>query len=215
MGILSRFSLLMKANINHLIDRAENPEKAIKDTLRKTNLELGTIKSETNAHEAEVRRLQHQLHECEADITKMERYSKKAEENQEKLKAVQFREQKETLEKNREKLIKAYNEAQLKAKQISLLEEKLTLDLSQLEKRYAILKEKSSSLKQQKLMNEFNSSSTPSPFDDYEEQLKFKLDEANALAELRGYPNVLNSEEKSIDEEIAALKFKNNDDVQS
>ncbi len=203
MGILSRFTFLMKANINHMIDRSKNPEKAIHSTLRDIKLDLRTLQSESNARKADERRAKRELDECAAEIRKMERFSEKAKENAEDLKAQSFLEQKQELENKRQKLTITYNNLAIEAKQMKLLEEKLALDVAQLEKRSAALKEKNAALKNQSTLNKSTVASTHALFDDYEAELNYKLDEANALAELRS--NV-NDKALSIDEEIAALE---------
>ena len=201
MGILSRFTMLMKANINQIIDQAEHPEKTIKNTMREVTLNLGTLQSETNTAKADERRAKQALDECEADILKMERFSNKAEENNDALKARNFLDQKNELENQIEKLTAEYHKAVIESKQRKLLEEKLAMDVSQLERRSASLMEKASALEKQTKRNENSFSS----FDDYEEKLNYKLDEANALAELRSNSSAVSSSRLSIDEEIAAL----------
>lgn len=203
MGILSRFTYLMKANINHIIDRSKKPEKAIKSTLREITLDLGTLKSEANAMKADEIRAKRELDACISDISKMERFSEKAKENAEDLKAQSFLDQKQELESKKRELTARYNKLAIEAKQMKLLEEKLALDVAQLEKRSGVLKEKSSTLESQSKLNESSVASTQAMFDDYEAELTYKLDEANALAEIRSNSNTAAI---SIDEEIAALE---------
>ena len=47
MGILSRFKNIMAANINALLDRAEDPAKMIDQTLRNLTVDLAEVKKET------------------------------------------------------------------------------------------------------------------------------------------------------------------------
>ena len=57
MGVLQRFSDIMAANINALLDKAEDPEKMIDQTLRKLREDLAEVKKETAnviANEAEI-----------------------------------------------------------------------------------------------------------------------------------------------------------------
>ena len=53
MGILSRFTDIISANINELLDRAENPEKMIDQYLRNAMENLAEVKKETAAVMAE------------------------------------------------------------------------------------------------------------------------------------------------------------------
>lgn len=204
MGILSRFSNLMKANINHVIDSKKNPEKAIKDTLREVTLDLRTLQSENNALKADEQRAKRALYECKENINKLQRFSEKAALDGDDLKAQSFLEEKQAAEKKKQELLATYNHYVIEVKQMQLLEEKLAMDVAQLEARSATLLEKSAALEKQQQMNEAFSTSSRSGFSSYEEELNFKLDEAEALAELRS--NATQTDyELSIDEEIAKL----------
>ena len=78
MGILSRFKDIMSANINSLLDKAENPEKMIDQCLRNLNSDLGKVKSETAAIMAEDQRSKRALDEVNAEIDKMQQFAVKA-----------------------------------------------------------------------------------------------------------------------------------------
>ena len=56
MGIISRFTTIMKANINDLLDRCENPAKMVDQTLRELNESLAEVKKETAGIMAEEQR---------------------------------------------------------------------------------------------------------------------------------------------------------------
>ncbi|MHA6251492.1 PspA/IM30 family protein [Oceanobacillus sp. CAU 1775] len=207
MGILSRFTNLMRANINSVIDRAKDPEKAIKETIREVNLNLRTLQSENNALKADAKRAKRELDECNENINKFQRFSEKAAENGDDLKAQAFLDEKQEHEDKKQKLLATYNNLAIEVKQMQLLEDKLAMDVAQLETRAATILDKSAELEKQSLMNNAFRSSSNSGFSSYEEELNFKLDEAEALAELRN--NVVHSEhELSIDEEIAKLNTK-------
>ena len=55
MGILQRFKDIMAANINALLDKAEDPEKMIDQTMRNLTKDLGEVKKETAAVMADER----------------------------------------------------------------------------------------------------------------------------------------------------------------
>lgn len=199
MGILSRFTTLMKANINSRIDRSRDPEKVIEKTLRDVNLDLRTIQSEVNALEADVRRAKRAVDECEMEIRKLERYRERAADRNE-TQAAGFLDDQEHLESKKLELVAKYNRLLIEARQMRLLEEKLTLDVRQLEARSRMIKEKTALLNQKQKINSGNPSIN-SGFMSYEEELNFKLDEAEALEQLRNKPAPI----ESIDEEIAKL----------
>ena len=78
MSIIGRFKDIMSANINALLDKAENPEKMADQYLRNMNSDLAKVKAETAAVMAEEQRAKREYHECQADMEKMESYAMKA-----------------------------------------------------------------------------------------------------------------------------------------
>ena len=78
MGIMERFKDIMAANINALLDKAEDPEKMIDQYLRNLESDLGKVKAETASVIAEESRARRALDECNANITKMQTYAEKA-----------------------------------------------------------------------------------------------------------------------------------------
>ena len=56
MGIISRFKDIMASNINALLDKAEDPEKMIDQTMRNLNKDLAKVREETAAVMADEQR---------------------------------------------------------------------------------------------------------------------------------------------------------------
>ena len=56
MGILQRFTDIMSANVNALLDKAEDPAKMVDQYLRDLESDLGKVKAETAAVMAEEKR---------------------------------------------------------------------------------------------------------------------------------------------------------------
>lgn len=65
MSIIGRFKDIMSANINALLDKAENPEKMADQYLRNMNSDLAKVKAETAAVMAEEQRAKREYHECQ------------------------------------------------------------------------------------------------------------------------------------------------------
>src|ERR671935_203319 len=63
MGILDRVSTLMRANINDLIDRAEDPEKVVKQLIYDMNNQLLQVKTQVAAAIADEKQLQQRYQE--------------------------------------------------------------------------------------------------------------------------------------------------------
>ena len=78
MGILQRFKDIMASNINALLDKAEDPEKMIDQTLRNLTKDLAEVKKETAAVMADEQRCKRELDEVNSEITKMQAYAEKA-----------------------------------------------------------------------------------------------------------------------------------------
>ena len=76
-NILKRFGDIMSANINALLDRAEDPEKMIDEYLRDIESDLGKVKAETAAVMASETKAKRELDECAQDIAKMQRYAER------------------------------------------------------------------------------------------------------------------------------------------
>ena len=78
MGIISRFKDIMAANINALLDKAEDPEKMIDQYLRNLESDLAKVKQETASVMAEETKTKRQLDECMQEVAKMQSYAEKA-----------------------------------------------------------------------------------------------------------------------------------------
>ena len=78
MSILSRCGEILSANINALLDKAEDPEKMIDQYLRNATEQLGEVKKETAGVMAEEQRCQRLLDDAKADVTKYDGLARKA-----------------------------------------------------------------------------------------------------------------------------------------
>ena len=70
MSMLSRFADILAANINALLDKAEDPAKMIDEYLIKARRDLADVKQETAAVMAEETRAKRMLDENKAEIAK-------------------------------------------------------------------------------------------------------------------------------------------------
>ena len=68
MGMLDRFTDIIKANVNDLLDRAEDPSKMVDQYLRDLTESLAEVKQETAGVMAEEARTERQVKENEADM---------------------------------------------------------------------------------------------------------------------------------------------------
>lgn len=222
MGILQRFSDIMSANVNALLDKAEDPEKMVDQCIRNLNSDLSKVKDETAAVMAEEKRAKRELDECTAEIEKMQDLSVKAIEAGNDEDAKKFIEKKAQLTQKQGDLTRDYETARQNAENMRAMHDKLVKDLEELSSRREAVKGKIAAAKAQQHRNEmaakmgsaqnsFNSS--VSAFKRYENMADTAMDKANAMAELNlpdstmedleSKYNVSNAE---VETELAALK---------
>ncbi|MDO4491611.1 MAG: PspA/IM30 family protein [Lachnospiraceae bacterium] len=223
-GILKRFKDIMAANINALLDKAEDPEKMIEQYLRDMQSDLQKVKDETAAVMAEATRAKRVLDEQDAEIEKMQKYAEKAVLAGNDGDAKKFLERKLQLTNDRAALATVAESAQANADKMRAMHDKLTNDIATLNERKASIKAKVQAAKAQEKMNQLtekvgkiNITDGMSAFDKMEEKANKMLDKANARAELNKgaesaetvsslaakYDAESNSE---VDDELAALK---------
>lgn len=223
MGILTRFKDIMAANINALLDKAEDPEKMIDQYLRNLESDLGKVKAETASIMAEEARAKRELDECNEEIAKYQSYAEKALKAGNEADARAFLEKKQNVSKKLSALQQNYDIAAANAANMRKMHDKLVKDIDSLNERRDAIKAKVQVAKTQQRLNEIGSSVTGasndlSAFERMEEKADRMLDEANAMAELnrsQEESDISNLEAKydsvsstssAVDDELAALK---------
>lgn len=218
MNILTRFKDIMSANINNLLDKAEDPEKMIDQCLRNLNNDLGKVKAETASIMAEEQRAKRALDECNDEINKLQAYAVKALEAENDNDAKKFLEKKASYTEKQTSLTEAYNLASANAANMRAMHDKLTGDIKELESRRDVIKGKMAVAKTQERINKMGSSinganNSMAAFNRMEEKANAALDKANAMAQLNAAPVDETAELKkkydsapSVDDELAALK---------
>lgn len=226
MGILTRFKDIMAANINALLDKAEDPEKMIDQYLRNLESDLGKVKAETASIMAEETRAKRELDECNEEVAKYQAYAEKALKAGNEADARAFLEKKQNVAKKLTALQQNYDMAAANAAKMRQMHDKLVKDINSLNDRRDAIKAKVKVAKTQQRLNEIGASVTGasndlSAFDRMEEKANRMLDEANAMAELNQSAqdsDISNLEAKyddassadatssAVDDELAALK---------
>jgi phage shock protein A len=219
-GIIKRFSDIMSANLNTLLDKAEDPEKMIDQYLRNLESDLGKVKAETASVMAEETKCKRELDECNADIEKMQRYAEKAIVAGNDNDARQFLEKKQQLVSKQTALQQAYDLAHGNAVKMKEMHDKLVSDMGELQSRRDAIRAKVAVAKTQERLNKVGSSvagvsNNLSAFDRMEEKANRMLDEANAMSELNTTKDDVadlaakydeDSSNTGVDDELAALK---------
>lgn len=223
MGIIQRFADIMSANINALLDRAEDPAKMIDQYLRNLESDLGKVKAETASVMADATRAKRELDECSAEVVKMQSYAEKAIVAGNEADAKQFLMKKNQLVQKQAALQQASDIAQANAVKMRQMHDKLVNDISSLNARRDTIKAKVAAAKAQEKINQIGSSvsgaaDSLSAFDRMEAKAEKMLDQANAMAELNNSSSADPVEDlaakydaapdSDVDAELAALKAK-------
>ncbi len=221
MGIISRFKAIMASNFNALLDKMEDPEKMIDQYLRNLENDLGQIKAETAAVMAEEKSAKRKLDECEAEMAKMQQYAEKAVAAGDDSAARQFLSKKGELATKRDALSQQYTVAAENSIKMKEMHDKVTSDIDSLRQKRDTLKAKLKVAEAQQKVNKMTGASsalgTMSKFDEMEEKINRKLDEADAMATLNSTANSDSIEalkakyedgatSSAVDDELAALK---------
>lgn len=205
MGILSRFKEIMAANVQAMLDRAEDPEKTVDDFMRSLSRDLGQVKAETASVLAEERRTRRALDECWEEIAKLQRYAEKAVEAGNDAEARKFLERKGPLVEKQARLQDAYEAAAANASGMKQIQAKLERDIGGLEERRLQLKSRMAAAKAQQRLNAKGSPSgggIDAAFKAAEEKVDATYYEAMAIAELRA------ESKDDLEEQLAQLDRK-------
>lgn len=223
MGILQRFSDIVSANVNALLDKAEDPGKMIDEYLRKATKDLAEVKQETAGVMAEESRTKRLVDDNAAQVAKYEALAKKALLAGNEDDARVFLSKKQELESAGAGLQTAYAAAHENAVKMRELHDKLVKDINTLNSRRQAVKAKMAVAKTQERVNKMGASAdklqgSMGAFERMEEKADRMLDEANAMSELnsQAVDEAQALEEKyktvdtnaSIEDELAALKLK-------
>lgn len=222
MGIMTRFKDIMAANVNSLLDKAEDPEKMIDQYLRNLESDFAKVKAETASIMAEEKSAKRKLDECGEEIARMSEYAKKAVAAGNDNDARRFLEKKSELTQKQEVLSKNYELAQADSEKMRQMYDKLESDIRAMKSKRDMLKAKVKVAETQKKINEMGSGiesagNNAAAFERMEEKVNRMLDEADAVGEL----NRSSAEEdiddlaskydstqtvSAVDDELAALK---------
>lgn len=221
MSMLKRFKDIMASNVNALLDKMENPEKMIDQTIRNLEKDLREVKSETATVMAEEARAQRNLEECQNEVNKFQEYAIKALQSGNEKDAKAFLTQKVSKEEELSALQQSADVAELNSKRMCSMHTKLAQDLDALRAKQSEIKAKfAAAAAQEKLNNmQTNSKTGASSMDTFkrlEEKANKALDKANAMAKLSApeddhdledlMSKYDNASKSSVDDELERLK---------
>lgn len=220
MAILDRFNDIIKANINALIDKMEDPSKMIDQSLRDVMEDLAEVKRSTAGVMAEETRTKRLVDANQAEVAKYADFARKALVAGSEGDARVFLAKKQELENVGAGFMTAYAAAHENAVKMRQMHDKLASDVDALRSRREMIKAKVTVAKTQETLNEATSTisrteGAMNAFGRMEDKANKMLDEANAMAELNMKPidAAKALEEKyatkgtaSVDEELNAMK---------
>jgi phage shock protein A len=189
MSILERFSTIMRANINALLDKCEDPAKMIDQYLIDLKESLAEVKQETASVMAVEKRCLRQYDENEEEIQKFRNLAKKAVDAGNDGDGKVFIKKYMELEEKRAALENNKTVAVRNASHIRSMHDKLVEDIQALEGRRAQVKSTMAVAKTSEKLNKLGdplsrASSVGDKFIDMEEKANRMLDEAQAKSEL-------------------------------
>lgn len=193
MSILGRFSDIISANVNAVIDRMEDPEKMIDQYLRDMMEDLAEVKQSTAGIMAEETRAKREIDQNEAEVNKYAELAKKALEAGSEDDARIFLSKKQEIESIGAGLATSYASAHENAVKMRQMHDKLAKDIETLRQRRSMIKGKLSVAKAQEKLNDVSDNVTRSEsamgsFKRMEDKANRMLDEANAMSELNSEP---------------------------
>ena len=220
MGIIARFRDIMAANINALLDKAEDPEKMIDQLMRNLTKDLADVKEETAGIIADEKRAKRAVDECQKEINELNAYAIKAVQAGNDDDAKKFLADKARYESKLVTLQETYNAAKLNADNMRAMHDKLVNDINELDARRDAIKGKMSVAKAQEKINKMTGSAVDganrslAAFNRLEEKANKALDKAEAMAQLNKgtIDNMEDLKDKygpadtSVDDELAKLK---------
>lgn len=221
MGMLDRFTTIIKANINELLDKAEDPAKMVDQYLVELGDNLAEVKQETAGVIAEEKRCEREVEENTSEVERYENLAKQALTAGNEGDARTFLAKKQELVQKGTELQKAADTAKANADKMRQMHDKLVSDIESLKNRRETIKAKAAVAKTQEQVNSFTTGADKAAgainaFNRMEEKVDKELDTANAMEELNNeatddaesledkYTTGANS--ASVDEDLARLK---------
>ena len=193
MGILDRFATIVKANVNELLDKAEDPAKMVDQYLVDLTESLAEVKQETAAVMAEEARTKRSVDANAEEVARMDDLARKALAAGNEDDARVFLAKKQKLEAAGAEMAKAADAAHANAEKMRQMHDKLVGDIEELKGRRETIKAKMAVAKTQEKVAGFTSGadkaeSVIEAFNRMEEKADKMLDTADAMAELTEEP---------------------------
>lgn len=220
MGVFSRFSDIMRSNVNALLDKAENPEKMVDQTLRDLREDLAEVKQQTAGVMADAKEANRKVENCEEEIRKYTTAAQNAIKAGNDGDARKLISKKQQLEEQLASLKKTAEINNANANRVRQMHDKLVSDIEALETKRDTIKATAATARAQEKINKMQdggkrAASSIDAFNRMEAKANRALDQAIAHSELNAGGNT--SEDlldkyasegstSSVDDELEAMK---------
>lgn len=220
MGVFSRFSDIMRSNVNALLDKAENPEKMVDQTLRDLREDLAEVKQQTAGVMADAKEANRKVENCEEEIRKYTTAAQNAIKAGNDGDARKLIAKKQQLEEQLASLKKTAEINNANANRVRQMHDKLVSDIEALETKRDTIKATAATARAQEKINKMQdggkrAASSIDAFNRMEAKANRALDQAIAHSELNAGGST--SEDlldkyagegstSSVDDELEAMK---------
>ncbi len=190
MNIIERIDKIFKANINAILDKAEDPAKMIDETLRELYEDLAEVKEHTAAVMADEKAALRDKQDCELAIAEADNAARNALASGHEDDARKILEKKQQLNSSLTVLEQRYEMAKANSKKMRDAHDKLVNDIQDLNSRKEFIKAKIKTAEAQEKINSMSKGSTVDTsasieaFERWEAKADKMLDVAMAKAEL-------------------------------
>ncbi len=190
MNIIERIDKIFKANINAILDKAEDPSKMIDETLRELYEDLAEVKDHTAAVMADEKAALRDKQDCELAIAEADNAARNALASGHEDDARKILEKKQQLNSSLTVLDQRYEMAKANSKKMRDAHDKLVNDIQDLNSRKEFIKAKIKTAEAQEKINSMSKGSTVDTsasieaFERWEAKADKMLDVAMAKAEL-------------------------------
>ena len=193
-GIFERLGNIISANVNALLDKAEDPGKMVDEYLRDARKDLAEVRKNTADVLAEEMRCKRNVSKLQEEAEELLSYAQKAVAAGNDGDATQFLTKKQEVMTKLADAKKTYEVARKNSLQLKTAHDKLVSDIRSLESRKENIKATSAVAKTQRKINEMSdmaagSSSALEAFDRMADKAQSELDRAQAEAQLISEPD--------------------------
>lgn len=193
MGVFARIKDIVKSNVNSMIDKAEDPEKIVNQTLRDAEKELAEVKKHTAAVMANKDSAYRQLQSCQNRISQYEQAAEAAVAAGNDQDALVLLQSKDKLAEQLAGYQENYQVALQDAEKMRAMYQKVSQQVSELQGRAAMIKGKAATAKARehasKMTAGAGSAASQEAFDRMEAKANEQLDRAAAMEALNQIGN--------------------------